>query len=227
VPAHFRFMVKAPAFITDFHQRGERGRPEAENPLFLNAERALREFIDPCIAGLRDKAGPLVFQLSPLGRGAAREAPRLIERLHDFLAALQTHAPGLLYAVEPRDPELLTPALIDVLNVNRARLCVGVHARMPPAAKQAALLAGLSPGAAIVRWNLHAGYAYEEAKAHYAPFDRLVEEDLPTRAALADLAASALGGGQPVFITVNNKAEGSAPLSCFALAAAIADRLPA
>jgi hypothetical protein len=98
---------------------------------------------------------------------------------------------------------------------------------MPPAAKQAALLAGLSPGAVIVRWNLHAGYAYEEAKAHYAPFDRLVEEDLPTRAALADLAVSALGNGQPVFITVNNKAEGSAPLSCFALAAAIADRLPA
>jgi uncharacterized protein YecE (DUF72 family) len=227
VPAHFRFMVKAPAFITDFYQRGERGKPEGENPLFLNAERALREFIEPCVAGLRDTAGPLVFQLSPLGRAAAREAPRIIERLHDFLAALQTQAPGLLYAVEPRDPELLTQALVDVLTVNRTRLCLGVHARMPPAAKQAALLAAMPPGAVIVRWNLHAGYAYEDAKAHYAPFDRLVEEDLPTRTALAELAAAALKSGQPVFISVNNKAEGSAPLSCFALAGAIADRLRA
>lgn len=225
VPAHFRFMVKAPAFITDFYQRGERGKPDGENPLFLNAERAVREFIEPCAAGLRDKAGPLVFQLSPLGRAAAREAPRIIERLHDFLEALQAHAPGLLYAVEPRDPELLTPALVDVLTVNRARLCLGVHARMPSAAKQAALLAAMPPGPVIVRWNLHAGYAYEDAKAHYAPFDRLVEEDLATRAALADLAAAALRNGQPVFISINNKAEGSAPLSCFALASTIAERL--
>ncbi|MGH8619649.1 MAG: DUF72 domain-containing protein [Burkholderiales bacterium] len=227
VPAHFRFMVKAPAFITDFYRRGERGKPEGENPLFLDAERARRECIEPCMAGLREKAGPLVFQLSPLGRAAAREVPRIIERLHDFLAALQAHAPGPLYAVEPRDPEFLTPALIDVLTVNRARLCLGVHARMPPAAQQAALLATLPPGAVIARWNLHAGYAYADAKAHYAPFDRMVDEDLPTRAALADLAAHALNGGQPVFISVNNKAEGSAPLSCFALARAIADRLPA
>jgi len=225
VPAHFRFMVKAPAFITDFYQRGERGKPAGGNPLFLNAERTVREFIGPCLAGLRDKAGPLVFQLSPLGRAAAREGPRVIERLHDFLAALQAHAPGPLYAVEPRDPELLTHALADVLTVNGARLCIGVHARMPPVAKQAALLAMMPPGPVIVRWSLHAGYAYEDAKAHYAPFDRLVEEDLPTRTALARLAAEALAQHTPVFIAINNKAEGSAPLSCFALARAIADRL--
>jgi len=138
---------------------------------------------------------------------------------------LQAHAPGPLYAVEPRDPELLTHALADVLTVNGARLCIGVHARMPPVAKQAALLAMMPPGPVIVRWSLHAGYAYEDAKAHYAPFDRLVEEDLPTRTALARLAAEALAQHTPVFIAINNKAEGSAPLSCFALARAIADRL--
>ncbi len=223
VPAHFRFLVKAPAFITDYYQRGERGKPEDINPFFLDPERAIREFIEPCLQGLGEKAGVLVFQLSPLARAAAREAPRVIEKLHAFLSRLPA---GPCYAVEPRDPELVVNDLADVLMVNRARLCIGIHARMPSVAKQAALLERLPPGPLVVRWSLHAGYAYEEAKAHYAPFNRLMEEDVPTRTALAALAARYLAGGQQVYIVANNKAEGSAPLTCFALARAIAEQPP-
>ena len=62
---------------------------------------------------------------------------------------------------------------------------------------------------------------YEEAKQAYFPFDRLVEEDVPTREALARLAARAAARGREVFITINNKAEGSAPCSVASLAAAI------
>jgi hypothetical protein len=75
----------------------------------------------------------------------------------------------------------------------------------------------------VARWNLHAGRHYAEAKADYAPFDRLVEEDLPTRTALAALARAAAAAGRDVFITINNKAEGSAPCSVARLAAAIAE----
>jgi hypothetical protein len=70
----------------------------------------------------------------------------------------------------------------------------------------------------VARWNLHAGRGYEEARADYFPFDRLVEPDEPTRAALARLAALRAASGDDVFITINNKAEGSAPLSVLALA---------
>ncbi|MET5116957.1 DUF72 domain-containing protein, partial [Burkholderia pseudomallei] len=75
-------------------------------------------------------------------------------------------------------------------------------------------LAGEPSGPLIVRWSLLGGYKYEQAKAKYAPFDRLVDEDPHTRTALAELAARYVRAGQPVLITVNNKAEGSAPLSC-------------
>jgi len=61
------------------------------------------------------------------------------------------------------------------------------------------------------------------AKADYAPFDRLVEEDLPTRTALATLARAATAAGRDVFITINNKAEVSAPISVARLAAAIVE----
>jgi hypothetical protein len=45
-----------------------------------------------------------------------------------------------------------------------------------------------------------------------------MEEDLPSRTALARLARTASMADRDVFITVNNKAEGSAPLSVRRLA---------
>ena len=76
-----------------------------------------------------------------------------------------------------------------------------------------------------MRWSLHGGFKYEQAKAKYEPFDKLVDEDPATRSALAELAARYALAGQPVIITINNKAEGSAPLShraCGEIAAACA-----
>lgn len=80
-------------------------------------------------------------------------------------------------------------------------------------------------GPLIVRWSLHSGFKYEQAKARYEPFDKLVDEDPHTRDALAELAARYVIAGQPVLITTNNKAEGSAPLTCQKLARAIADEV--
>ena len=62
------------------------------------------------------------------------------------------------------------------------------------------------------------GRGYEEARAAYAPFDRIVDPDLATRRRVAQLARHALGQGRQVIVIINNKAEGSAPLSVAALA---------
>ena len=65
-----------------------------------------------------------------------------------------------------------------------------------------------------------------EAKGLYEPFDRLIDPDLDTREALARVIAGTVGAGQPAYVTINNKAEGSAPLSVAALAEAVRARLP-
>ncbi len=93
--------------------------------------------------------------------------------------------------------------------------------------EQARLVERLPPGPLVVRWNLHTGFAYEEARGRYYPFRQLVDEDLPTRVALARLCVRVLGSGQPVFVTANNKAEGSAPLTILSLASRIAQELSA
>jgi uncharacterized protein YecE (DUF72 family) len=221
VPTAFRFVVKAPAVVTDAWLRAEGGKPHAANERFLDAAFATAHFVQPALEGLGARCGALVFQLPPLGRDAVRKPVQTIGRLRAFLAALPR---GPVYGVELRDAALVGPGLAAALGDAGARYCFGVHARMPSVAEQAQLMAGLPPGPLVARWNLHAGFAYEEAKAHYAPFDRLVDEDPVTREALADLTAKAIADGQPVFIIANNKAEGSAPLTLVKLAEAIVAR---
>ncbi|KDB08486.1 protein of unknown function DUF72 [Burkholderia sp. lig30] len=228
VPDDFRFVVKAPASVTDAVVRGRRGEPSGPNPTFLDAQLATDTFVRPCLDGLGIKAGVLVFQFSPMLDALLADPAALTDRLGAFLAALPPLPPGPdgpRYAVEIRDACLLTPRFIRALAAAGTRYCVGLHARMPEPLRQAAALAlldGDAPGPLIVRWSLHGGFKYEQAKAKYEPFDRLVDEDPHTRAALAELAARYALAGQPVFITINNKAEGSAPLSCIALAREIA-----
>lgn len=218
VPDGFRFVVKAPALVTDAFIRGARGKPAGDNPRFLDAALTAAHFVAPCVAGLGAKAGPLVFQFSPLGGSIVRDPARFAARLRGFLEALPR---GPLYAIELRDSGLLGAPLAAALNATRARYCFGVHSRMPGVAAQATALAALAPGPLVARWNLHAGYAYEAAKAHYAPFDRLVDEDPTTRAALAARCNDALSAGHAAFLIANNKAEGSAPLTLIKFAQAV------
>lgn len=231
VPDGFRFIVKAPASVTDATLRAERGQPVADNPCFLDAQLATHEFVTPCLEGLGMKAGALVFQFPPLPERLLADPAAFVERLGAFFDALPPlrspdtgagEPTGPCYALEIRDACVLTPRLIRMLRERGVRYCVGLHARMPDPLRQAAALAlldGETPsGPLIVRWSLHGGFKYEQAKAKYEPFNRLVDEDPATRAALAELAARYAIAGQPVLIVTNNKAEGSAPLTCVALA---------
>ena len=226
VPESFRFLIKAPQLVTDATIRDENGRPGAPNALHLDAQAAITHFIEPCIEGLGQKAGVLVFQVSPLPRAWLGDTARWIERLGAFLAELPA---GPLYAVELRDAELVTPRLMRTLAAAGARYCLSLHDRMPPIDRQLRALDALDaiqPGPLIVRWNLHQGLRYAAAREQYAPFNRLIDEDLPTRAALAARAAATLASGHAVTVIANNKAEGSAPLTLSRLAQAIAADLP-
>ena len=227
VPEHFSFVVKAPALVCDAVMRDEQGRGKVANPHFLDPTIAAREFVVPCLEGLDAKGGPLVFQVSPLPRDLVEEAPLLIERLAAFFAALPRDLGRLRprYALELRNAELLTPRLMRTLREAGVRYCVGLHDRMPEVERQEAALRALDgdvPGDLVVRWNLHRGFLYQAARQRYEPFDRLVDEDVETRRILARMAAAAFRAGRKIWITANNKAEGSAPLSLLKLAEEIA-----
>lgn len=218
VPDDFRFVVKAPGLLTSPWLRGEGDSHGKANVQFLDATYAIEQFIEPAREGLGAKAGPLLFQFPPLGRTLTRSPERFIAQLQEFLGRLP---PGPLYAVEVRDDRIITRRFFASLKEAGARYCVGVHPRMPPVAAQAAAMSGFGPGPLIVRWNLQAGYSYEEAKARFTPFDRLIDEDSATRESIARLCLATLAAGHECTIIANNKAEGSAPLTLIKLAQAI------
>jgi hypothetical protein len=126
-----------------------------------------------------------------------------------------------LIALELRDASMITPRLAASLKAHGVRLCLGLHDRMPPLAEQLPAQRALWPGDLVCRWNLQRGQRYAQARDQWAPFDRLQAPDLPTRTGLARVIKGTLDGGHRAFVTINNKAEGSAPLSVMALAEAL------
>lgn len=236
VPDGFRFVVKSPALVSDATIRAERGAPAEPNPRFLDPQAALEQFVQPAIEGLGARAGPLLFQLPPLPREMTRDEAghALVGRIGAMLAELPRSIAGIqpIYAVELRNAELLTPRFVRTLQEAGARLTVGVHSRMPGAARQSAALRAMDAlpeegddwrlkGPLVVRWNLGAGLRYEDAKSRYAPFNRLIDPDIPTRGTLTHLLHVALKSRQQSFVIANNKAEGSAPLTLVELAKAV------
>ncbi|MGK8221264.1 DUF72 domain-containing protein [Achromobacter xylosoxidans] len=228
VDEDFRFVVKCPASVTDAQVRGEAGRTRQANPLFLDPSVAVQEFVLPALEGLGAKLGVLVFQLSPLPLGMLSRSASLFEKLGRMLAAvreaLSAHD-AVIVAVEVRDPELLGQALVDTLKAHGATFCLGLHGKMPPIDTQLPMLRALWPGPLVCRWNLNrvfGAYGYADAQKKHDPFNALLSEDLPTRAALARTIRGITGAGQPAYVTVSNDAEGCAPLSIQQLAQAIA-----
>jgi uncharacterized protein YecE (DUF72 family) len=224
VPEDFRFVVKAPSLVTDALVRTEDGRGRQPNPAFLDAHLARTEFVEPALQGLGRKLGALVFQISPLPLAHLDHMAEPLRRLRAMLLALPALAPSVpdgIVAVEVRDPQWLTPELVDVLRSAGATYCLGLHPKLPPLADQLPLLRALWPGPLVCRWNLHpvhGPYGYEDAERIYAPYDRLHDPDPETRAALAHVIAGTTRRGQNAFVTISNHAEGSAPATVRALA---------
>ena len=216
----FRFLVKAPMLFTGPRLRSDDGR-WSDNAAFLNSSLATAQFVLPATRGLAEMCGPLVFQFPPLGLRFTRSPARFADALAEFLLALPVPSGAAFYAVEVRDPELLTEDYLAALCAGRATHCIAIHARMPSPIEQARFWRESGRAPLVIRWSLHSGFKYEEAKARYAPFNALVDEDPEGRTQVAQLVKQAVDRREDAYVIVNNKAEGSAPLTIQKLAALI------
>lgn len=217
VPDDFRFVVKAHELIAmarvPSHERYGALRGQA-SPFFLDAAYTAREVVAPATAGLGSKLGVVVFQLPPQPTELLGGPVGFAARLRTFLRALP---PGPCYAVELRTPQLLCREYAAALADTGAVHCLNVHPSMPDVTVQAARAGAHGP--LVVRWMLGRGFAYDAAVERYRPFDRLVDENPAVRRQVAGLLRAAAAAGRAAYAVVNNKAEGSAPLTIAKLAA--------
>lgn len=222
VPEDFRFLIKADRLLTSPHDPEGYGVRQA-NPHFLDATYARRFVIDPILEGLGTRAGPLLFQFSPMPASLLGGPAAFVERLRTFFRQLPDE---LLYAVELRTPAFLSATYAECLEEIGVAHCYSVHPSMPDIPSQLRTVSPFYQPALVVRWMLHPTLRYEGAKERYAPFDRLVDEAPSTREAIARAVLDALVAERPAFVIANNKAEGSAPLTVFRLARRIASWEP-
>lgn len=222
VPGAFRFLVKAHEVCTLARFPGHArygSQRDQDNPLFLDPAYARDACVAPFVEGLGARAGVLLFQLAPQPAARLGGADRFAERLHAFLSALPR---GPLYAVEVRNPGLLTPRYAEAVRAAGACHCVNAISGMPDPVSQWRITGGEQAPALVVRWMLARHLRYEEARARYTPFDRIVDPDPRACQGIAALVRRACALGLPAYVMVNNKAEGSAPLSIVRLARELA-----
>jgi uncharacterized protein YecE (DUF72 family) len=220
LPAGFPCCAKAPQTVTSAIIAGP-GREGARrgNPEYLEPQRFLEEIVAPFLDVFEDHAGPVILQFPPSPSGW-RLAPRAFaERLGRFLAVLP---PTLRYAVELRDPALLTPDYRDALSQNGVAHVYNYSGTMPMPAVQAEIIPIDAAPFAVIRLLMPPGNRYEERREALAPFNRLSEPDEGMRREVAALALEAAAKNRPVYILVNNKAEGCSPLTIRALAEILA-----
>jgi len=194
------------------------GGPGADPDLFLNPAWADQEILGPLQEGLGEGTGLVLFQFPPLPAHALGGPRPFAERLYRFLDALTTGMPAV---VEIRTPEFMTPDYAAALHHGGAAHGYLVHPEMPALPDQAQLLPPAAGRPTLIRWMLQPGYTYSGAREAWSPFTRLGRPDPIHRGQVATLVRRAAALESTTYVVVNNKAEGSAPLSIEALARAL------
>lgn len=217
-PDGFRFVSKAFQKYTACFLSPREGSGQGQgNPHFLEPEGFLAEVVEPMKAALGERAGPFLLQFSPFPQELS---PKAFEnRLASFLKCCAGRA---TLAVELREARFLTERYFHVLHHFGAAHCFNHWTHMPAleVQRQAHAARGAEDGSPVmvIRLLLPQGVSYRDAKAAYAPFDRICEERPAMRAQAVRLVEYGLLLGKEVFLLVNNKAEGSSPLTVRALA---------
>lgn len=213
-PADFRFVVKADRRLV--FPSG----PGSDPSKLLDPSWATDTVVAPLVEELGDRLGAIVFQLPPVAARAFGGPRSFAERLYRFLRDLPDGPP---YAVELRTPALATADYGEALAHAGASHGYVVHPEMISLADQLRRIPPRDEGPRVVRWMLQPGWSYAAARDAWTPFGGLRAPDPIRRREVADTILALAEGGGPVLAVVNNKAEGSSPLSVAALARLLAE----
>jgi uncharacterized protein YecE (DUF72 family) len=212
VPEGFRFAFKVPEQITCKVFPGHaRYGPLAgrENEAFLDAHILERQFLDP----LRRHAGKtalLIFEFGALGPRAWSGGGEFLDRLDPFLAALPA---DFRYAVEVRNPELLNAGYFACLRSHGVAHVYNAWARMPELREQVAIPDSATAPFAVCRALLRRGRPYERAVEQFAPYTEIRDPNPEARESMRVLIGRAAEDRRLLFLFVNNRLEGNAPLT--------------
>ena len=156
-----------------------------------------------------------MFEFQTLAKSSGLDAEAFATRLDEFFSELPRDGQ---YAVELRNEEFLTPMYFAVLREHGVGHVFNSWTRMPPIGHQLDLPNSITGPFIVARALLRPGRTYDEAVDAFAPYDRIREPNPKLRRDLVRLVETARRARIPAYLLVNNRAEGSAPLTIAAIA---------
>lgn len=212
VPESFRFAFKVPEQITckvfPTHPRygAQAGKP---NETFLDPAVFRQIFLQP-LAPYASKTALLIFEFGAFGRRSFADLPEFLDRLDPFLAALP---PEFRYAVEIRNPEFLEKDYFACLRGHQVAHVYNAWSKMPELRHQMAIPDSATAGFLVCRALLRRGRSYEDAVTLFTPYRETKDENPDARDSMRVLIGRAREDKRMLFLFVNNRLEGNAPLT--------------
>jgi uncharacterized protein YecE (DUF72 family) len=178
------------------------------NPDFLNAALFKDNVLGAYSRVFRDHAGCFVFEFQAMRGKDLPDPLQWADQLDDFLSELPQ---DFRYAVELRNPELLTPVHGEVLKRHDVAHVFNSWTEMPPIGEQIDLGWTFPAAFTVARALLKPGRRYADAVKQFQPYDRVQEPVPGLRQDLLRLVTEAHRRRVEAFILANNRAEGNAP----------------
>jgi len=179
-----------------------------QNPGFLNAALFKEAVLGPYAREFRDHAGCFVFEFQAMRGKDLPDPLEWADQLDAFLAQLPA---DFRYAVELRNPELLTGLHGEVLKRHRVAHVFNSWTEMPTIGEQLEQPWAFPADFTIVRALLKPGRRYADAVKAFEPYDRIQEPQPELRRDLVEIIKEVLRRRIEAFILANNRAEGNAP----------------
>jgi uncharacterized protein YecE (DUF72 family) len=184
------------------------------NEHFLDADLFIASFLGP-LEPYRAQVGTLIFEFSHFHQADYGHGREFVEALDQFLGRLPK---GWNYSVEVRNESFLQPEYFAALRRHGVSHAFNSWSRMPSVSAQLQLADSFTADFTSARFLLKPGRAYEQAVKKFEPYTDVREELPEARAAIYELLTPAKPGRPNTrFIYVNNRLEGSAPRTIYAV----------
>jgi uncharacterized protein YecE (DUF72 family) len=162
----------------------------------------------------RQKTALLIFEFGSFARRTFPDCGAFLERLAPFLAALPAE---FRYAVEIRNPEFLGNDYFACLSAHQVAHVYNAWSRMPELRYQLRIPVSATANYLVCRALLRYGRRYEDAVAQFAPYREIRDPNKEARESMRVLIGRACEDRKMLFLFVNNRLEGNAPLTILSL----------
>jgi uncharacterized protein YecE (DUF72 family) len=226
VPSDFKVSIKVTEDITvkQFPNLPRYGKRAGQtNEHFLDADLFISRFLGP-LTPYREQVGTLFFEFSPFHQGDWERGREFVAHLDAFLDKLPR---GWDYSVEIRNESFLHPDYFKALRLNGVAHAFNSWSRMPPVSEQMRMVGSETAEFTSARFLLQPGTKYEHAVKSFQPYTEIKRSDQDARSAMATLLTP--GSSSPAkrcYLYVNNRLEGCAPKTIYAVISGIVPNIP-